>query len=196
MTVDQPTPYSRATQATDRFCSPTCRHASARARSVINARGAMASARSVQVATSQSGSGHRHSRFHHTTTPRRPPAGRSRTRTLRRPLDAALFPHSGQPTILDVVSTSWCSSPSTTAAASKQKPSIPTSAIALSLVSNSTRGLLSSRSLRQPQESEAPRREWWMVSVYGAGRLLVTPPVSSRRAANPWQPLQQGEPMR
>ncbi len=44
MIVDQPTPKSRATQATERFCSPTCRQASARARSVIDALGAMASA--------------------------------------------------------------------------------------------------------------------------------------------------------
>ena len=34
----------------------------------------------------------------------------------------------------------------------------------------------------QPQESEAPRREWWMVSVYAVRRLMVTLPGSSRRA--------------
>ena len=106
MTVDHPTPRSRATQATERFCSPTCRHASARARSVSDARGAMASDRSVQLPTSQSGSGQRQMRFHHTTTTRRPPEGRSRTGTFRRPFDTARVPHSGQATKTALVSTS------------------------------------------------------------------------------------------
>jgi hypothetical protein len=79
MTDDQPTPSSRATQATERFCSPTWRQASARARSVIDARGAMAGDRSLQLPTSQSGSGQRQIRFDHTITTGRPPAGRSRT---------------------------------------------------------------------------------------------------------------------
>ncbi len=74
-----------------------------------------------------------------------PAAGRSRTRTTRRRLASARRPHAD-------VSTICCSSPPTVAAR-RRKPSIPTSATALSLLSNLTRGLLDSCCLRQSQES-------------------------------------------
>ena len=133
--------------------------------------------RSVQLATSQSGSGQRQMRLDHTTTTRRPPAGRSRTRTRRRPLDSARVPQAGQPITVAVVSTSWCSSPSITAAASRAKPSIPTSATALSLVSNPTRGLLDSRCLDSRKNREAPGRGGGPSASMGVGRSWSRSPL-------------------
>jgi hypothetical protein len=58
---------------------------SARARSVSTARGQTAAVRSVQVRTLPAGSRQRQSRLRHKSTTGRPPIGRSRTRTVRRP---------------------------------------------------------------------------------------------------------------
>jgi hypothetical protein len=82
-TRPMPTPRSRATAATAWASLPTRRQASARARSVSTARGRTAAARSVQVRTPQAGSRQRQMRLHHNSTTGRPPAGRSRTRTVR-----------------------------------------------------------------------------------------------------------------
>ena len=91
MMVAQPTPRSRATAATAWASLPTRRHASARARSVSTARERIAAARSVQVRTPQAGSRQRQSRLRQHSTTGRPPIGRSRTRTVRRP--CGLGPH-------------------------------------------------------------------------------------------------------
>ena len=58
---------------------PTRRQASARARSVSTARGAIPVTRSVQVRTPQADSRQRQIRLRHHSTTGRPPTGRSRT---------------------------------------------------------------------------------------------------------------------
>jgi hypothetical protein len=92
MMVAQPTPRSRATAATAWASLPTRRHASARARSVSTARGRIAATRTVQVRTSQAGSPQRQIRLRQHSTTGRPPIGRSRTRTVRRPWSSARIP--------------------------------------------------------------------------------------------------------
>ena len=57
----------------------------------------MAAARSVQVRTPQAGSRQRQRRLRHHSTTGRPPAGRSRTRTVRRPCSSARSPQPTQP---------------------------------------------------------------------------------------------------
>ncbi len=104
------TPNSRASWATEWPSRPTLRQISTRARSVSTARGAMASVSSDHVLTAQPGSGQRHRRLCHTSTTRRSPMGRSRTRTTRRPWLTALVPHPSQPTTSAVVSTASHSS--------------------------------------------------------------------------------------
>jgi hypothetical protein len=94
ITVCQPTPRSRATAATAWASLPTRRQASARARSVSTARGRTAAARSVQVRSPQAGSRQRQSRLRHNSSTGRPPSGRSRTLTVRRPWSSARIPQS------------------------------------------------------------------------------------------------------
>jgi hypothetical protein len=72
MTVAQPTPKSRATAATAWASLPTRRHASARARWVSTARGAIPATRSVQVRTLQAGPRQRHKRLRQHSTTGRP----------------------------------------------------------------------------------------------------------------------------
>ena len=162
ITVAHPTPRSRATQATERFCSPTWRHASARARSVSYARGAMASARSVQLPVSQSASGQRQIRFHHTTTTRRPPEGRSRTRTLRRPLRHR--PHSALGTGHDnAVGLHQLVQLAVDLGGHQQAEAVhPHQRDGAVASLEFHQGLLDSRCLGQPQESRGPGSRWWM----------------------------------
>ena len=86
--------------------------------------------------------GARHRRLAHTTTTGRPPAGRSRTTTRRRPLLLARAPQAGQRTATAVVSTNCHSSPSCSTAATSTKPANPKSAVAPWLPWRSTEGLL------------------------------------------------------
>jgi hypothetical protein len=123
MMVAQPTPRSRATAATAWASLPTRRHASARARWVSTARGAIPVIRSVQVRTWQARSRQRQRRLRHHSTTGRPPIGRSRTRTRRRPCGVARTPQPAQPTIVAVVWTTSCHSPPTSSAATTCKPS-------------------------------------------------------------------------
>jgi hypothetical protein len=73
--------------------------------------------RSVQVRTSQAGSPQRQIRFRHHSTTGRPPIGRSRTWTVRRPWSSARTPQPMQPTTVAVVWTASRHSPPTTSAA-------------------------------------------------------------------------------
>jgi hypothetical protein len=77
--VAHDTPNAAATWATECPSSPTRRHASARARSVIDARGRIASLVSVHVEAAHAGSVQRQTRLTHTNVTTRPPQGRSRT---------------------------------------------------------------------------------------------------------------------
>ena len=121
-------PRSRATAATAWASVPTRRHASARARSVSTARGRMAAACSVQVRTPQAGSRQRQRRLRHHSTTGRPPIGRSRTRTVRRPCGVARAPQPAQPITVAVVWTASCHSPPTSSAETSWKPSRSSSA--------------------------------------------------------------------
>ena len=141
MIVCQPTPYSTATAATSWPSSPTRRHASARARSVSDARAPMCSLVSVQVRAAHAGSAHRHTRFTQISVTGRPAAGRSRTRTGRRPCGTACTPQPRQNSSTAVVSTACSSSPSTSDTASRTKPARPSIAVA-ALPSPCTWGLL------------------------------------------------------
>jgi hypothetical protein len=123
MMVAQPTPRSRATAATAWASLPTRRQASARARWVNTARGAIPATPSVQVRTLQAGSRQRQMRLGHKSTTGRPPIGRSRTRTTRRPCGVARTPQPTQPTTVVVIWTASCHSPATSSAATTSKPS-------------------------------------------------------------------------
>jgi hypothetical protein len=149
-------PQSRATAATAWASLPTRRQASARARSVSTARGQTAAARSVQVRTPQAGSRQRQMRLHHNSTTGRPPAGRSRTRTVRRPWSSARTPQPMQPTTAAVVWTVSCHSPPTMSAARTSKPSRPSSLEAEALGCWPTWGLLLA-DVRHPQAMRGPR---------------------------------------
>jgi hypothetical protein len=156
MMVAQPTPRSRATAATAWASVPTRRQASARARSVSTARGWMAVARSVQVRTLQAGSRQRQRRWCQASTTGRPPIGRSRTRTVRRPWSSARTPQPMQPTTVAVVWTVSCHSPAATCAARTWKPSRPSSLEAEALLCCPTWGLLLA-DVRHPQAMRGPR---------------------------------------
>jgi hypothetical protein len=123
MMVAQPTPRSRATAATAWASLPTRRHASARARSVSTARGRIATVCSVQVRTPQAGSRQRHRRLRQHSTTGRPPIGRSRTLTVRRPCGVAGTPQPVQPITVAVVWTTSCHSPPSSSAETSWKPS-------------------------------------------------------------------------
>jgi hypothetical protein len=97
-------------------------------RSVSTVRGPMAATRSVQVRTPQAGSRQRQIRLCQHSTTGRPPTGRSRTLTVRRPWGAAGTPQPGQPTTLAVVWTVSCHSPPASSAARTSMPSKPGSA--------------------------------------------------------------------
>jgi hypothetical protein len=127
ITVAQPTPRSRATAATAWASLPTRRHAWARARWVSIARGAIPVTRSVQVRTPQAGSRQRQIRLRQHSTTGRPPIGRSRTRTVRRPWAWARTPQPTQPTTVAVVWTTSRHSPLAAEAARTSKPSRPSS---------------------------------------------------------------------
>jgi len=118
-----PPPKSRATAATGWASLPTRRHASARARSVSTARARMAVTRSVQVRTPQAGSRQRQIRLRQHNATGRPPEGRSRTQTVRRPWSSARTPHPTQPTTVAVVWMASCHSPPATSAETTSKPS-------------------------------------------------------------------------
>jgi hypothetical protein len=122
MIVCQPTPYSTATAATSWPSSPTRRHASARARSVSDARGRMCSLVSDQVFAAHRSCAHRHTRFTQISVTGRPAVGRSRTRTGRRPCRTARTPQRRQNSSIVVVSIACSSSPSTWDTASRTKP--------------------------------------------------------------------------
>jgi hypothetical protein len=98
------------------------------ARSVSTARGPIAATRSVQVRTLQAGSRQRQMRLRQTSTTGRPPIGRSRTHTRRRPWASAHTPQPTQPTTGTFVCTSSCHSPPPTRAARTSTPSRPSSA--------------------------------------------------------------------
>jgi hypothetical protein len=99
-------------------------------RSVSTDRGAMASDSSDHVPISQAASAQRHSRLPHTSTTGRPPMGRSRTRTRRRPCPTARPPHGGHQARSLVVSTASHPSPvvSSSRWARTTNPSSPSSA--------------------------------------------------------------------
>jgi hypothetical protein len=101
----------------------------------------MASWRSVHVFTSHSVAGQRQIRLRQPITTGRPPDGKSRTFTVLRPLLTARHPHARHHARLVVVSINCQSSPSSSTAPTRTKPAMPTSAAALSLPSNPTRGL-------------------------------------------------------
>ena len=146
ITVCQPTPSCRATEATVSACAPTRRIAHARARSVSTARDRIAGCVSDQVRCWHNGSWQRHNRFAHTNTLGRPAIGRSRTVTGRRPCGSATTPHRGQPVTDSVVSTSTSTSPATSTALSTTNPSSPSNAtLGAPIVFPSTRGLLDLR---------------------------------------------------
>ena len=130
MIVCQPTPYSTATAATSWPSCPTRRHASARARSVSDARGRISSLSSDQVPAGQRDSAHRHTRFTQISVTGRPADGRSRTRTGRRPCGTARTPQSRQNSSAAAVSIACSSSPSTCDTASRTKPGSPSIAVA------------------------------------------------------------------
>jgi hypothetical protein len=129
MTVCQSQPNWRATSATVRPSRPTWTVTQRPARSVIPARpGAILGSTSVQVPTSQSGSGQRHRRLRHTTTAGRPNAGRSTRATTGRSFTHALVPHPAQPTTSAEVSTCTCSGrPGCSSTASTVMSGSPTS---------------------------------------------------------------------
>jgi len=134
ITVAQPTPNSRATAATACPSRPTRRQAWARARSVHDARGAIAGCVSVQVCCSHWGCTHRQMRLTHTSVTRRSPAGKSRTHVGRRSCNRAIAPHTGHQPIAAVVSIAYSSSPSCSDTASTAMPSSPSITVALLLL--------------------------------------------------------------
>jgi hypothetical protein len=178
MMVAQPTPRSRATAATAWASLPTRRQASARARWVSTARGAIAAARSVQVRTRQAGSRQRQRRLRQHSTTGWPPIGRSRTPTVRRPWAWARTPQPGQPTTAAVVWITSRHSPPTISAARTSKPSRPSSLEADALPCWPTWGLLLA-DVRHPQAMRGPR------CCSGGSYVAVssTPPHASWRRA-------------
>jgi len=132
MIVAQPTPKSPATAATVWPSCPTRRHASRRARSVIDARGRTSSLVSVHVTVGHAGSWQRQTRFTHTSVTGRPAAGRSRTQLGRRSCSRACTPQPGHQPCTAVVSTACSTSPpysDTANTVNPDKPSITVVAI-------------------------------------------------------------------
>jgi hypothetical protein len=82
-------------------------------RSVSTAHGTTAATCSVQVRTEQAGSRQRQIHLRHQSTTGRPPTGRSRTRTTRRPCGVPRTPQPVQPTTVAVVCMASCHSPLT-----------------------------------------------------------------------------------
>ncbi len=129
MPIAQPTPSWSATAATSRPSWPTSRHASRRARSVSDARDRIRSLTSDQVRPGHASSAHRHNLLIHSSVTGRPAAGRSRTRTTRRPCGRACTPHARHHACRAVVSTACSSSPSSSDTASSTKPLSPSMAV-------------------------------------------------------------------
>jgi hypothetical protein len=128
MIVAQPTPNARAIHATAASREPICSNAHCRARSVKQARGAIAGWVSVQVRLGHNACTHCQIRLCQHNTTGRSATGRSRTHTGRRSFARATAPHSGQPTRSAVISISNSNSPPTSAAASNRNPPNPNSA--------------------------------------------------------------------
>ena len=123
--VSQPTPYSAATEATDRHSWPTWRVTSAPARTVRTWRGATPGSFSVHVFLTHPVVRHRHRRFLNTSRQARPPMCRSRRWTSTRSCAWARRRHDGQVALSLVDSTVTTSSPGTSTTSSTVTPGSP-----------------------------------------------------------------------
>ena len=143
-----PTPKSRPTAATASPSSPIRRHISAPARSVSDARGAIASWSSVHVHLEHSASRHRQIRVAQISTDGRPAISRSRTCARRRSCIDAITPRLRQPARSSVVSIVIVTSTPTSMSVITM-PCNPNNALALlpSIIP-----CLSSRSCGKPQD--------------------------------------------
>ena len=140
--VSHPTPYSVATEATDRQSSPTWRVISTPARTVRTWRGAMPSIRSVQVFAQQPFRRHRQRRFLTTSRVGRPKPWRSRRWTSTRSWASARFRHDGQLAFVRVDSTVITRSPGTSSTARTTTPGSPSIFSARPIPSSTVRDLL------------------------------------------------------
>ena len=121
-TVDHDTAKPRAMEAGVPSTASTRSVAHSAALVVSSRRGSANSVCSVQVLTSQSGSGQRQTRLRHRIRTIRRPAGTSRSVTHRRSFGMALVPQPEQPTSRCVVSTSITSSVPSSMISSTWKP--------------------------------------------------------------------------